>query len=225
MKATVPYIEAKFAEFNQRYFGSELSPVPVELSKAASYVGQCTFKTKKLAGITIRRYDLRIRISTRHDLPEQEVEDTIIHEMIHCYIWQKGLRDTSTHGKVFREIMNRINSLYGRHITVSHRLTREQREEGLDKRPKWHLIALVSFADGRQGIKLLPRIPARVSAYDRVLKRSGNASAIEYYLEKNAWFNRFPTSSAYNVFYADIQEVRSHLSSAPIPLAQLLRSL
>ena len=223
MKATVPYIEEKFNEYNALMFGGKLERVPIELSKSASYVGQCSFRTRRIAGIIIGRSDLRLKISTRHDLPEEEIQDTIIHEMIHCYIWQQKIKDTSTHGKVFRSMMAQINRDFGRHITISHRLTAEQREEGLDKREKPHLVALVTFRDGREGVKLLPLSAPKIRAYDKVLRKHGNASDIQYYYLKSAWFNRFPTSTAYNVFFADMSEVRSHLEGvSPIPLAELV---
>lgn len=224
MKATVPYIEEKYDEYNLLMFDGKLERVPVELSNSASYVGQCTFRTKKFAGITVGRYDLRLKISTRHDLPEEEIQDTIIHEMIHCYIWQQRIKDTSTHGKVFRSMMARINRDFGRHITISHRLTAEQREEGLDKRVKPHIVAIVTFRDGREGLKLLPFSAPKIRAYDRVLRRSGNASDIEYYRLESAWFNRFPTSAAFNVFFADMAEVRSHLEGlSPTPIGELVK--
>ena len=224
MKATVPYIEEKFDEYNLLMFDGKLERVPVELSNSASYVGQCTFRTKKFAGITVGRYDLRLKISTRHDLPEEEIQDTIIHEMIHCYIWQQRIKDTSTHGKVFRSMMAMINRDFGRHITISHRLTAEQREEGLDKRVKPHIVAIVTFCDGREGLKLLPFSAPKIRAYDRVLRRNGNASDIEYYRMESAWFNRFPTSAAFNVFFADMAEVRSHLEGlSPTPIGELVK--
>ena len=51
-------------------------------------------------------YDFKLRINKRIDLPEQEIEDIIIHEMIHYHIAYNGIKDTSTHGRVF---MNKIS--------------------------------------------------------------------------------------------------------------------
>ena len=218
VKPTVPYIRSKFDEFNAMIFGSRLPQVPVALSNAVSYVGLCTFKTRRRAFRAPEYYDFKLRISTRFDLPEAEVEDTIIHEMIHCYIRLNGIRDTSAHGTVFRQMMNDINARWGRHVTVSHHTTKEQREAALDKRERPHLIAVVSFKDGRQGLKLLPQDPRKVAAYHRALMRSGRVSGIEYYVESDPWFNRFPTSSAFNVLFVPMDEVRAHITSEPVTL-------
>ena len=215
MKPTVQYIEARFDEFNSLIFGGALPKIPVLLSNAVSYVGLCTFKTRRRLFGKPEYYGFRLRISTRFDLPETEVDDTVIHEMIHYYIKLNGIKDTSAHGKVFRQMMDDINSRYGRHITVSHRSTKEQREAALDKRPRWRVVAIVSFSDGRQGLKLLPPIPKRVTAYHRAVIANPQVSGIDYYMENDPWFNRYPTSSAFNVFFAPMDEVRSHLSGEP----------
>ena len=211
MTPTVPFIEAKFDEFNSLMFGGTLPRIPVALGKSASYVGQCTFKTRRKFFGGLEHYGFRLRFSTRFDLPETEVEDTIIHEMIHYYIKLNGIKDSSAHGRVFRQMMNDINSKFGRHITISHRSTKEQREALIDKRPKWHVVAIVSFTDGRQGLKLLPRIKERITAYHRTVGRNPGVSGIKYYMENDPWFNRFPTSSAFNVIFAPMDEVSAHI--------------
>ncbi len=212
MKPTVQYVESKFDEFNAMIFDGKLPKIPVALSNAASYVGLCTFKTRRRPFRAPEYYGFKLRISTRFDLPEAEVEDTVIHEMIHYHIRLNGIKDTSAHGKVFRQMMDDINRKFGRHVTISHRTTKEQREEALDKRPRLRVVAVVTFKDGRQGLKLLPPVEKKVSAYHRALMRSGRVSGIEYYQESDPWFNRYPTSSAFNVFFVPMDEVRKHLT-------------
>ena len=214
MRPDVPYLQAKFDEFNALFFGAQLPPISLELSHAASYIGICTFKTRRKWLGKPEYYDFRIRISTRLDLPEAEVEDTLIHEMIHYWLRLHQIKDTSAHGKEFRRIMDEINTRYGRHITISHRPTKEQREAAMDKRPRWRVVAILRFKDGKEGLKLLPRVKQRVTAYHRAVMRSGEFSGIEYYLSNDPWFNRYPTSSAFNVLFVPMDEVRAHLSSA-----------
>lgn len=212
MKPTVQYVESKFDEFNAMIFDGKLPKIPVALSNAASYVGLCTFKTRRRPFRAPEYYGFKLRISTRFDLPEAEVEDTVIHEMIHYHIRLNGIKDTSAHGKVFRQMMDDINRKFGRHVTISHRTTKEQREAALDKRPRLRVVAVVTFKDGRQGLKLLPPVEKKVSAYHRALMRSGRVSGIEYYQESDPWFNRYPTSTAFNVFFVPMDEVRKHLT-------------
>ena len=158
MKADITYIKKKFEEFNKQMFAGKLPMLPIELSNAKTFLGQCVFKIRRLPNGRTEKYDFRLRINTRVDLSEQELEDTVIHEMIHYYIGINQLNDTSAHGQIFRRIMDDINVKYGRHLTITHKVTKEQREQAYEKRQRWHVVAVVEFKDGKTGLKVLPRI-------------------------------------------------------------------
>ena len=109
MIPTVEYIQKRFDEFNVRYFGGQLHPVPVKLSHAKGFLGKMCY-TRRKQGL-FRGYkneDFQLRINVRIDLPETVVEDTILHEMIHYFIAYNNYHDTSTHGQLFRREMTRI---------------------------------------------------------------------------------------------------------------------
>ena len=101
MKATIPYIEQKFEEFNQQMFAGQLPKLPIELSDAKTFLGVCAFKTRKGKDGKKICYDFKLRINTRIDLPDEEIEDTIIHEMIHYFIGYNQLEDASAHGPTY----------------------------------------------------------------------------------------------------------------------------
>ena len=123
MVPTIPYIQSRFDEFNARFFVGALPPVPIKLSNARTFLGKLTFtKRRKWLFGEWTYSNFVLRINTRFDLPEQLIEDTILHEMIHYYIAVNQLRDTSTHGHLFRQEMKRINAEGNRHITISYRL-------------------------------------------------------------------------------------------------------
>lgn len=46
------------------------------------------------------------------DISAREIDDTLVHEMVHQYIYQNNIKDSSTHGRVFREFMHRINESF-----------------------------------------------------------------------------------------------------------------
>lgn len=127
MFPTIPYIQSCFDEYNARFFGNALPPIPIKLSNARTFLGKVTFTRRRswLFG-PVRNENFVLRINTRLDLPEELVQDTILHEMIHYYIALNHLRDTSTHGRLFRQHMKRINDEGNRHITISYRLSKEQ---------------------------------------------------------------------------------------------------
>jgi len=127
MFPTIPYIQSCFDKYNVRFFGNTLLPIPIKLSNARTFLGKVTFTRRRswLFG-PVRNENFVLRINTRLDLPEELVQDTILHEMIHYYIALNHLRDTSTHGRLFRQLMKRINAEGNRHISISYRLSQEQ---------------------------------------------------------------------------------------------------
>lgn len=211
MKPTIEYIKKKFGEFNHLIFDDRLPLLPIQLSNAKSYLGMLVYKKRRKLFGKVEKYDFRLRISTRMDLPESEVEDTIIHEMIHYYIDYNGIKDTSAHGQIFKQMMSDINTRFGRHITITHKSTPEQRQQLVDTRKRWHVIAVVKFHDGRTGIKVLPRIRQRIVRYRNLILTSKEISGVELYLSNDPYFNAYPVSSALKVHIAEPTEFESHL--------------
>ena len=214
MKATIPYIEQKFEEFNQQMFAGQLPKLPIELSDAKTFLGVCAFKTRKGKDGKKICYDFKLRINTRIDLPEAEIEDTIIHEMIHYFIGYNQLEDASAHGPMFLRMMNSINAKYGRHLSVSYKVTKEQREQAIDAKQHWRVVAVVKFKDGRYGIKVLPRIQQRIVNYYTKVGSSKDVERVELYMSNNVYFNRFPNSSVLNAHYVDIEEINKNIKGA-----------
>ena len=214
MKATIPYIEKKFEEFNRQMFGGRLPKIPMELSDAKTFLGQCVYKKRRKASGKTELFDFRLRINSRADLPEREVEDTIIHEMIHYYIGYNRLEDASAHGPLFHSIMNEINRKFGRNLTVSHRSTKEQREQLQDKRSHYHVIAVVRFHDGRTGIKVLPRVARSILYYYNNVLPNKDIASIQLYMSDNVFFNRYPNSSALKVHFLEADEIDKQLEGA-----------
>ena len=214
MRATVPYIEQKFEEFNRQMFGGKLPKIPVELSDAKTFLGQCVYKRRRKPFGKTELYDFRLRINTRLDLPEREVEDTIIHEMIHYYIGYNQLEDASAHGPIFLKIMNDINRRFGRNLSVSHKSTKEQREQLQDKRSHYHVVAVVQFHDGRVGIKVLPRVLRSILYYYNNVLANKDIKAIQLYMSNNVFFNRYPNSKALRVHFLETDEINKQLEGA-----------
>ena len=211
MVPTQSYIKQKFNEFNRQMFGGKLPPIPIEMSDAKTFLGKCVFKQRRNSSGKLEYYDFKLRINTRADLPEQEVEDTLIHEMIHYYIHFNGIKDTSTHGKVFRQMMNDINQRFGRNITITHKSTPEQKQQLAGSRKRWHVVAVVRFHDGRSGIKVIPRIRQRIVGYRNGVLMSREIKSVDFFITNDPYFNAFPSSSALKVHILDASEYEPHL--------------
>ena len=212
IKVSIPYIQQKFGEFNRLIFAGKLPEITIQLSRAKTYLGACTYKKKRdKSGATVF-YDFRLRISTYADWPESVIEDTIIHEMIHYYIGYHRLNDSSPHGRLFRQMMNDINHRFGRNITVSHRMTDRQTAQVADGSKQCHVVAWVQFKDGRCGIKVLPRRRQSILFYYNRVKMLNEVAGIRLYTSDDCFFNRFPRSKALKVHIMDKEEAVKHLS-------------
>ena len=218
MIPTIPYIERKFEEFNKQMFAGELPPIPIVLSDAKTFLGKCVYKKRLGKDGKAEYYDFKLRINTRIDLPENEVEDTLIHEMIHYFIGYKRLEDASSNGPLFMHIMNTINEKYGRNITVTFKGTSEQQEQLVDKKQRYHVVALVKFHDGKTGIKVLPRVVQSILRYYNTISSAREIESVKLFMSNDIFFNRFPNSAALKVHFVNEEEVLGHLAGAEVLL-------
>lgn len=121
MIATIPYIQKKFSEYNELIFGGALEMPTIKLSSARRSLGKLRYLKKRSLFGGVKYSNFCLLISKNFDLDEDMLDDTIIHEMMHYYIAVKGIKDTSAHGKVFRQMMKDINLRFNRHITISYK--------------------------------------------------------------------------------------------------------
>lgn len=122
---TLEILEKLFAHCNETYFDGQLPMPKLKLSRAKTRLGQMACKRRggfRLTGWSPKAhkyYDFSISISTYYSLSNDELEDVMIHEMIHYSIAYTGLEDSSPHGKIFRGLMETINKRFGRHVSVT----------------------------------------------------------------------------------------------------------
>ena len=196
---TIPYIQSRFDEYNSRYFGGSLPPIPIKLSHAKGFLGKVTFTRRKQGLLSrYRNEDFVLRINVRIDLPEALIEDTILHEMIHYYIAVNQFRDTSTHGQLFRREMARINAEGNRHITISHRLSDTEKAQAIIHKSR--VFAIIRFSDGKTGIKVVPAQEQHIRYWHKMAQRRFPIDFIEWYQSSNDYFAHFPSSIAMKIY-------------------------
>lgn len=211
MIPTISFVQTKFDEFNRLCFDGKLPPLTIKMSRARTFLGQLSYKRRiKLFG-KVEKYGFVLKISTSFDLPEQEVEDTILHEMIHYHIGVNQLTDTSAHGQLFRKIMNDINTRFSRHVTISFKPNPEQRTLTLDSTSRLHVVAVAKLTDGRTGIKVLPLKRESILRFrSRVFFIPGVAS-VAFYLVNAPFFNRYPVSSVIKLHLVSPEDIAPHI--------------
>lgn len=141
MKPTINYIAQKFNEFNKQFFHNSL-PIPIfDLMSRNRALGDFTVNTSKnYIGLPIKSY-MRIRLNKMFERTQTQIDETIIHEMIHQYLYVHKIYDNAPHGNIFMRIAKKIyeesNGLYN--ITPT---TRIDDEETLLQRDKKRLIVI-----------------------------------------------------------------------------------
>ena len=199
MKPSVEYIQHCFDTFNRQYFDNSLPPLPIKLSHAKGFLGKVTF-VRKRQGL-FRGYkneDFVLRINVRINLPEELVQDTILHEMIHYYIAVNQLQDTSAHGRLFRAQMARINQEGNRHISITHRLNEEQKAQAHIHKER--AVSIVHFSDGKTGVKVVPKQEKHIRYWHKMAMRRFPIDRIDWYLSDDPYFAQFPSSIAMKIF-------------------------
>lgn len=205
MKPTIPFLRERFAHFNSLVFAGRLPEVPITLCAVSSFVAQYKHKDGNHL----------IRFSTAFDLSERELEDTLIHEMIHFFISINGLHDRSAHGPLFKAMMQSVNEAHGRAITISHRTTHgEIADARAASARKWHVIAILHFSSGDLGVKVLPRVVPRIIDYFNSVSTASNIRSVDLYLHNDPFFNRFPTSTGRRCHTISEADMNRHLNGA-----------
>ena len=214
MKVSEEYIKEHFDLYNRTMFGGTLPVPPIHLTNARTYMGQMT--CRKRVGLFGRKHfsNYALRFSKRFDFTEEELQDTLIHEMIHYYISYHQLQDSSAHGQLFRQMMNEINQKYGRHITISHRSSKEERLQVIGNRPTPRVFAVIELADGKQYIKAVPRIVQRIRTMHRWLNSSPDIRSITWYYSTDPYFALFPSSMGRKMQLLHMDEAEPHIREA-----------
>ncbi len=188
MTLTVDILNTWFRQFNADYFGGEL-PVPtLELSKARTRLGMmsCKWKMRMLKRVYT---DFKIRVSIYYDCTEREYQETLLHEMIHYYIAYKGIRDTSSHGPAFCEIMHRLNSEYGWNISITSSMREHSVSKTIAAKVGTYIVLAIKHKNGKYYLSVVNL--RSVSELDGIVKKLNEVVEHRWYVTHDEYFRRF----------------------------------
>ena len=90
-------LEDAYRVFNREYFNGELPMVMITIQSSLKACGHCT--TKKIwASGSDRDYELNLSAEYL-SRPIENVLATLVHEMVHIYCMETGIKDTSNNGR------------------------------------------------------------------------------------------------------------------------------
>lgn len=215
MRATIQFLEERFNRFNRDIFLGRLPLPTMHISSARTFMGQ--FKVQIVRKGLRRSETQHLTLSNRYDLPENTIEDILIHEMIHLLIHVEKIKDTSAHGNFFRRYMLEINERFGRHITVSHRCTREELQSDTGKAHS--IICLCTMKDGK---RLMCRVAqSRIFRLRRAFDEWDQVIGQEWYLVYGNRFNSLPRVLTPRLFSVDAEGISVIESGVRLEFAEV----
>lgn len=211
MRITLQYASQKFQEFNQLIFQGRLPGITIKISNSRRTLGMFVHPRKSpLPGIR-NRGECSLRFSSRLDLPQEDIEDTIIHEMIHYYIWYNRESDSGPHGFLFKKYMNQINLKFNRHITITHKST--SAELNSDTHSRNNYICITHWNKGFRGVTICAK--TKIFEIHRIYSSHPDIFKIEWFWSRSPWFNKYPVSRTAKVYsITSIPDFESNLSTA-----------
>lgn len=201
MILTTDYISKAFDKYNAKYFNGELVKPLFKIISTSHTLGQCCRKNNVLKGT----YYI-IKISNKFDRNEHQYDNTIIHEMIHLYTFQKSKNPKDWgHGNAFYALANRINK-------DGWEISRCSSIDGIgltdDTKVIYNVFAFYSKTNKRHF--LMVSTPNKVEYFKGVFKRNP-----DYYSEVNFY------QSKDSKLYASMPKCRASMRGKTITKADL----
>lgn len=210
MIPTLDYVKKKFQEYNDQMFEGKLQALPFKLSPARSFLGEIRCTRKKQPDGTWNYSDFVFIISNKIDMPQDIVDDTIIHEMIHYYIFSNQLQDNGPHGDLFKKIMQSINVRFNRNISVYHKKTKEDEENDTEKRQ--HLICISRMRGNSWGVTVASK--AKLFTLWDAIPKLPRVVECKWYSSLDPFFNRYPRANSVKIYAISRQDMEEHTKGA-----------
>ena len=127
------YLVKVFRLINQEYFNNELEEPTITIQSTVGAYGHIT-TNKVWSNDEVKSYELNISADYLNR-PIENVVATLIHEGVHLYAMQNGIKDTSNrgvyHNRTFKELAEQRGLLISRHEKYGWTIT-EPTEETID---------------------------------------------------------------------------------------------
>jgi len=161
---TISDIVNKLQPFNEQFFSNRLIlDFPVQINKKLTRVGARV--------IHRRRREVEVLEIAPDSLYRTDLDSIIVHELIHVYIAQQGIKDNAMHGRQFKRLMNKIN-LMGTSINVEIKADGKNRGDG--KYPPLKNPKKIVIVDSKNGFYIVPfsnKITTGELYFERTMRR------------------------------------------------------
>lgn len=170
MQIDIIWLHDNFDSFNARYFGGTLPTPRFYIGRSRTRLGSLFYQRGLVWGRTFpaahkSKNAFTLTMSNYYDQTEFQFRNVLLHEMIHLSIAASGLRDTSSHGTIFRGMMARLNR-EGWNITVTTRMEGTKKAyTGSKTVIEQYLILALETRDGKRYLTSVnPRFAGALNA-------------------------------------------------------------
>ncbi len=188
MRPTLEFLSQRFHHFNHTIFKDKLPEPRFVINRNRSRFGQLRFRVNRSLTGEKSYSDFQLGLSCVFDREVSVWEDVVIHEMIHLLIHHNGYTDTSAHGFMFKAVMEKINRIHHRHITISSRLSESERNS--DDASRSHYVCVIRLKNGATGIACI--VSTRLHILKESFEKGFESKSVEWYHSTHQYFNRFP---------------------------------
>ena len=170
---------------------ANFSPVEIVIRKdCKSYNGK--FQRKTTISSNTRKIEDKIVIYNKtEDFDPKFLDSVLVHEMIHQYIIQNNIKDTSTHGKIFRSFMKSINTTFPDELQINIR----SHNPGVPTKgpgQKSHHILILQHTDDYWFLAVVN--PKKLNYFDSYINKMSKRLNIRSYFwaqSDDVYFNNF----------------------------------
>ena len=140
-------LEKMFRELNKHYFAGKLPEPIISLKKTPSAYGHITCSKVWQAGGE-NKYEINISSATL-DRPIEETASTLLHEMVHEYCMETGIKDTSNNGVYHNRRFKEQAETHGLDCRPPRKVRLDHHEPVRRAVGLHHLPRLAGYPDGR----------------------------------------------------------------------------
>ncbi len=189
MQIDILWLRSQFAQFNERYFKSELPTPRFHIGRSKNHLGTMSWKHKTQWGRT-QHYDFVISISNYYDQSEHRFQNVLLHEMIHLAITCSGVKDTSPHGVVFRGMMQKLNNDGWNIQVMTNTQGLKKAYTGSDNIIRQYLVLALEMTDGSYYLSSVnPRYAGKLNEQ---LPTIHTIKKFAWYTTNDRWFENMP---------------------------------
>lgn len=211
---TIERLRGIFYTLNRDYFGSDLPEPRFLLTRSRTILGQFLCTRKRFGKGT---KDHTIKVTTYYDITEEVLRDIVAHEMIHYSLALNNLRDTSSHGWMFRWEMARLNAA-GLNISI-HADTRQWKAAGkFHKRER--LVMALTTSEGEYMLTVVN--PKYAQTISRLARDCSNVSTWQWFSTDDDYFASFAVVRSLRGRFVPKEEFERQ-TSAMKPLTEIFR--